>query len=97
MTPPLGRLLKPGDDGEDRRLPAAGMPDDADELRFVNPNVDVLDRDEQSGIGREDFGKTCGLEGNDDAHAPAFSTATDEKAGGGAGRFGAEPEREACK
>jgi hypothetical protein len=39
-----GRLLKPGDDVEERGLAAAGGSDDADKPPFCDSDVDAIDR-----------------------------------------------------
>src|SRR4051794_21188569 len=35
------RLVEPGENVEDRRLPASGVSDDADELAFIDREIDV--------------------------------------------------------
>ena len=73
------------------------MPEDADELRLLNTDVDVLHRDEGAGFGGEDLGEAGQLERNDETHKPAFSTATDENDGGGSCRVRSGRARDAWR
>ena len=64
----LGGLLQTGDDRQHGRFPAARVSQDADELRFLDLDVDVLDRDDRTGIRREDLGEARELERDNEAH-----------------------------
>src|SRR5918994_6606729 len=73
------------------------MPDDTDELRIVDPHVHVLDGNERTCVGWKYLRQPRQLERNDDAHNPAFSTATGENAGGGSSGLRWSRERDACR
>src|SRR6185369_9419521 len=61
---PRARIVEPGDDVEDGRLAAAGMTNDANELAFVNGEVDVLENRERvpTAQRRKRLGQTFDLE-----------------------------------
>ena len=48
-----GRVVEAGEDSNERRLPATGRSDEADELAAVRPERDVLQRHDRAVIGGE--------------------------------------------